>query len=130
MKASARLSGLAPVGSPQPRLLILGTFPSPMSRQRQEYYGNPANRFWRLLSAVYGVDDIMGGEYGDKKKLGKEKPLSVNLIDLLPVQFLNGGKPEEDLYERILQVCEFVAGMTDSYAVMLYKRLQGIELPK
>jgi dGTP triphosphohydrolase len=34
------------------------------------------------------------------------------------------------LYERILQVCEFVAGMTDSYAVMLYKRLQGIELPK
>ena len=65
MKASARLSGLAPVGSPQPRLLILGTFPSPMSRQRQEYYGNPANRFWRLLSAVYGVDDIMGGEYGD-----------------------------------------------------------------
>lgn len=69
MKASARLSGLAPVGSPQPRLLILGTFPSPMSRQRQEYYGNPANRFWRLLSAVYGVDDLTGGEYVDKKKL-------------------------------------------------------------
>ena len=69
MKASARLSGLAPVGSPQPRLLILGTFPSPMSRQRQEYYGNPANRFWRLLSAVFGVADFTGGEYVDKIKL-------------------------------------------------------------
>jgi hypoxanthine-DNA glycosylase len=64
-----RLTGLAPLGSPQPRLLILGTFPSPMSRQRQEYYGNPANRFWRLLSAVFGVADRTGGEYVDKIKL-------------------------------------------------------------
>ena len=64
-----RLTGLAPLGSPQPRLLILGTFPSPMSRQRQEYYGNPANRFWRLLSAVFGVADLTGGEYVDKIKL-------------------------------------------------------------
>ncbi len=77
---------------------------------------------------IDAVNDL--NEYRDKKKLRKEKPLSSNLIDLLPVQFLTGGKPEEDLYERILQVCEFVAGMTDSYAVMLYKRLQGIELPK
>ena len=70
MKAEQpRLTGLAPVGSTQPRLLILGTFPSPMSRQRQEYYGNPANRFWRLLSAVFGVADLTGGEYVDKIKL-------------------------------------------------------------
>ena len=40
-----------------------------MSRQRQEYYGNPANRFWRLLSAVFGVADLTGGEYVDKIKL-------------------------------------------------------------
>ena len=64
-----RLTGLAPVGSTQPRLLILGTFPSPMSRQRQEYYGNPANRFWRLLSAVFNVADLTGSEYVDKIKL-------------------------------------------------------------
>jgi len=66
----------------------------------------------------------------DKKEFRKEKPLSASLIELLPEQFLTDGKPHPDLYERILQVCEFVAGMTDSYAVMLYKRLQGIELPK
>ena len=77
---------------------------------------------------IEAVNDL--NEFNDRKKLGKEKPLSRNLIDLLPEQFLTDGKPSEDLYERILQVCEFVAGMTDTYAVMLYKRLQGIELAK
>ena len=38
-----------------PRLLILGSFPSPISRERREYYGNPRNQFWRL---VFGVFDV------------------------------------------------------------------------
>lgn len=77
---------------------------------------------------IEAVNDLY--EFKNKKTLKKENPLSDNLIDLLPVQYLSDGKPNEDLYERILQVCEFIAGMTDSYAVMLFKRLQGIELPK
>jgi|WetSurMetagenome_2_1015567.scaffolds.fasta_scaffold15751_2 dGTPase len=77
---------------------------------------------------IEAVNDL--NEFRDKKKLSKEKPLSRNLIDLMPEQFLTDNKQGEELYERILQVCEFVAGMTDSYAVMLYKRLQGIELAK
>lgn len=77
MKTSDRLSGLIPVGSSQPRLLILGTFPSPMSRQRQEYYGNPANRFWRLLATVYGVADLRGSEYVDKISLLEEQGIAL-----------------------------------------------------
>lgn len=77
---------------------------------------------------IEAVNDL--NEYGSIKKLGKEKPLSASLIELLPGQYLSYDKKDENLYERILQVCEFVAGMTDSYAVMLYKRLQGIELAK
>jgi len=75
---------------------------------------------------IEAVNDLY--EIKDLRKLSKLKPLSANLIGLLPEQFVSGR--EKDLYERILQVCGFVAGMTDSYAVMLYKRLQGIELPK
>lgn len=77
---------------------------------------------------IEAVNDLY--EIKDFRKLGKQKPLSSNLISLLPEQFVNSGNPDSDLYERILQVCGFVAGMTDTYAVMLYKRLQGIELPK
>jgi dGTPase len=64
-------------------------------------------------------------EFG--KDLKKKRPLSDKVILLFPKQFLHAGK--DDLYLRILRVCEFVAGMTDTYAVSLYRRLKGIELP-
>ena len=35
----------------------------------------------------------------------------------------------EDAYQRLLLLTDFVAGMTDSYAVSLYKRVTGISLP-
>ena len=64
------------------------------------------------------------------KECRDERPLSAKLTSLLPSQFLGpDGNPVPDLYLRILQVCEFVAGMTDSYAMTLYRRLRGIELP-
>jgi dGTPase len=77
---------------------------------------------------IEAVNDLNKSK--DIKEFRKNKPLSASLIALLPEQFLENGKPNEGLYERILQVCEFVAGMTDTYAVTLYKRLQGIELAK
>lgn len=59
-----------------------------------------------------------------KDRIRNEDVLSYKLIELLPKQFLgNDGYPEEDLYSRILQICEFIAGMTDTYAISLFKRL-------
>jgi dGTPase len=52
------------------------------------------------------------------------------LLKLLPVQFLgHGGEPDADPYIRLLQVADFVAGMTDSYAVDMYRKLKGVDLP-
>lgn len=52
------------------------------------------------------------------------------LLKLLPSQFLgHGGEPDPDPYIRLLQVADFVAGMTDSYAVDLYRKLKGVDLP-
>ena len=34
-------------------ILILGSIPSPISREEGFYYANPRNRFWRVLSAVF-----------------------------------------------------------------------------
>lgn len=36
------------------RVLILGSIPSPKSREQQFYYGHPRNRFWPVLAAVFG----------------------------------------------------------------------------
>ncbi|WP_211226428.1 dGTP triphosphohydrolase [Azonexus hydrophilus] len=52
------------------------------------------------------------------------------LLRLLPTQFLgHDGKPDADPYVRLLQVADFVAGMTDSYAVDMYRKLKGVDLP-
>jgi dGTPase len=52
------------------------------------------------------------------------------LLRLLPAQFLGADKkPHPDPYCRFLRVTDFIAGMTDSYAVDLYRKLKGIDLP-
>ena len=39
----------APVYSENSRALILGTWPSPKSREMAFYYGHPQNRFWPMM---------------------------------------------------------------------------------
>jgi len=39
------------------KLLILGTFPSPKSREMGYYYGHPQNMFWRSLAASLGAPE-------------------------------------------------------------------------
>lgn len=53
------------------------------------------------------------------------------VLQLLPPQYLDvGGRPHSKAYDRMLNICEFVAGMTDTYAIELYRKLMGISLPK
>lgn len=46
--------GFEPVFDEQSRVLVLGSFPSVLSRENAFYYGNPQNRFWRVMAAVTG----------------------------------------------------------------------------
>jgi hypoxanthine-DNA glycosylase len=43
-----------PVVDGRTRLLVLGSLPGEKSLQLQQYYANPQNRFWMLMSAVIG----------------------------------------------------------------------------
>lgn len=48
------LAGLAPLGDPRARTLILGSFPGEASLAAARYYGHPRNQFWRLVGGVVG----------------------------------------------------------------------------
>lgn len=48
------------------------------------------------------------------------------LLQLLPSQYKKGGSR----YERLLAATDYLSGMTDSYALRLFRRLRGIELPR
>lgn len=45
-----------PVYNEESRILMLGTMPSPKSRETGFYYGHPRNRFWKVVSDVCGEE--------------------------------------------------------------------------
>lgn len=49
-------------------------------------------------------------------------------LQLLPGQFARTGNPE-NLYQDILSVVDFISGMTDLYAIDLYRKMTGISVP-
>ena len=52
---------ISPIVSSESEILILGTMPSPKSREQAFYYAHPQNRFWPALALA----------------LGEEKPASI-----------------------------------------------------
>ena len=56
-----------PVYDSNSKLLILGTFPSVKSREGEFYYHHPQNRFWRVISGLYG--EPLPGSIEEKKRL-------------------------------------------------------------
>lgn len=45
---------IEPVYDGNSKILILGTMPSPKSREYGFYYSHPQNRFWHVVSDLYG----------------------------------------------------------------------------
>lgn len=45
--------GIPPVFDGRSEVLVLGTMPSPASREAAFFYGHPQNRFWRVLAALF-----------------------------------------------------------------------------
>jgi len=51
-----RKASFAPVIDAGTNILILGSLPGEASLAAAQYYANPRNQFWRLVSAVIGLD--------------------------------------------------------------------------
>lgn len=69
-----------PVFDSNSRILILGSLPSVKSREEGFYYGNPRNRFWKVISSIYGYDEPKTVE--EKKKMLIESNIAVwDVID-------------------------------------------------
>ena len=47
---------IEPVFDAKSRVLMLGTMPSPKSREQGFYYGHPQNRFWKVLAAAFDAE--------------------------------------------------------------------------
>ena len=75
---------------------------------------------------------IMGGlleDFVSAALTGKEKRNSMqkNLLGLLPSQFLFD--ESDSPYKKVMCMIDYASGMTDIYALKLYRNLRGIEVP-
>ena len=67
--------GLSPIIGNEPRVLILGSFPSVISLERAGYYANPRNHFWKIMEAVCGIPETAG--YPERIRLLQEKHIAL-----------------------------------------------------
>ncbi len=56
--------GFPPIVADHSQILILGSMPSVASLKQQQYYGNPRNHFWLIMSQLFGFDISL--PYADK----------------------------------------------------------------
>jgi hypoxanthine-DNA glycosylase len=56
MKTERITHAFDPVFDSESRILILGTMPSPKSRELGFYYSHPRNRFWPVLAKIFGEE--------------------------------------------------------------------------
>jgi dGTPase len=103
------------------------------ARSKGTIYATP--RGVEIESAGYevlgGLLDIFYGAIEDVAHRGKAAcARSKKLLQLVPAQFLDATRePSGSACRRLQRIVDFVAGMTDSYAVSLYKKVRGISLP-
>lgn len=88
--------GFEPVFDEHSRVLVLGSFPSVLSRANAFYYGNPQNRFWRVMAACLGVP--VPPNEGDSLASGELATLDAS-IAAKRVMLLNGGVALWDVIE-------------------------------
>lgn len=78
---------------------------------------------------ISGLLDIFW-EATEARATGRDDHKAKKLLQVAPVELPgpNGTSPGETA-ERLMKVLDFVTGMTDSYALSLFRKLKGIALP-
>jgi dGTPase len=74
-----------------------------------------------------GLLDTFIHAYNDYLE-GNQSKRTLAIINLLPKRFVVD--KGDDLYNRLLTIIDFISGMTDSFAVSLFRKIKGISLPE
>ncbi len=79
------------------------------------------------------LDLIVAAIDGDARPSLKpgENLFGKKVLKLIPEEFIGPDrKPDESAYERLLLAIDFVAGMTDTFALDLFRKLRGVTIPR
>ena len=90
---------IPPVFDENSRVLVLGSFPSVQSRKAAFFYGHPQNRFWRVLSTVFG-EPVPRADASIKNVVPND--LSVILSTANITHVCTNGQMAHKLYQKYL----------------------------
>ena len=123
---------LEPIYAVDSRVLVLGTMPSPTSREIGFYYGHPQNRFWKVMGALFDEPEPLGIE-GRAAFLDAH---GIALWDVLSSCAIVGASdasivdPVANDLSRIAEAAPLEAVFTTgSKATALYRRFGAPQLP-
>jgi dGTPase len=119
--------------------ILKGTFNMGLTDDLEEPFLAP----WKIISKIsvekiYNYQSVVQIEVAGYKVMGglleEFIPALINnsskydkkLVELIPKQFIT---KNADVYSKIQSVLDFVSGMTDLYAVELYRNIKGISFP-
>ncbi len=94
----SREYGLPPVIGNEPKVLILGSFPSKMSLAAQLYYANPRNHFWRIIQILFSLDD----DRATRENQQALKECHVALWDMIASRSFQTGAMDRDIRDPVM----------------------------
>jgi hypoxanthine-DNA glycosylase len=72
-----KIKGFNPIGDKDAKILILGSMPSDISLQKQEYYGYQHNTFWTIMSTLFIDNKKVIHDYSLRKKMLIENKIAL-----------------------------------------------------
>ena len=119
-----------PVFDGRSRVLVLGTMPSPKSREAGFFYGHPQNRFWRVMERLFDLPERSLVENGARTGFLLEHRIA--LWDVLASCDISGASdasianPEPNDLRRIIDVAPVTTVFTTgTKAAQLCRRFDG-----
>ena len=82
------------------RVLILGSLPSLMSEKNNFYYGNPFNRFWKIIGALFNEDNLINQSNEYKKEVILKNHLA--LYDVIKECKIKGSSDNDIVKDSIV----------------------------
>jgi dGTPase len=78
---------------------------------------------FRIMAGL--LEDFVEAALTDKSRRSSRHK---NLLSIIPSQY--HFNEDESPYEKVMSIIDFASGMTDLYALQLYRNLRGIEMPR
>ena len=119
------MQGLAPLFNAQTQTLILGSAPSQQSLQKQQYYGNNGNQFWKIIGQV--LHTPVPDNYAERTRL-----LLAHGIGLWDVyqEFDRQGSMDHQFQSTTLNHFETLLAQTDIQRIIINGQKASQEVKK